>query len=672
MSTDPTPEDLEREKQRRREAEAQVDLLKAQRDYYGAELQRREQEVRYQLGDAVVRALRPSWDTLKLPLRLVQLLLLGLRRRRSRSQAGTAGMSATPVSENRPRFEPVPLATCPFATPPTELRRRNDLRIALVADEFSWWAWAFEADVYTFTPGTWRETLPARPPDLLLVESAWRGVGESWHYQVRDLGQHPDRVGRYILPDLVAWCRQRGVPTVFYNKEDPPNFEFFIAAARLFDWVITSDANCLAAYRSRLGHDQVLALPFAAQPRLNNPVLTRPRDGTVCFAGTWYEHRHSRRQDAATAILRPALDFGLEIYDRMAGNLDPNYQWPALYRRALRGSLPYAEMLTAYKRYRVFLNINSVANSPTMFARRVFELLACGTPVISSHSEGIEELLGADLVLLSTDAATTRRHLEHLLGDDDYCERLALRGQRKVFAEHTYTQRLQTVLEVIGLARPRVGLPSVAMMAAVETGAQVAAVWESFQRQIYAHRRLVLCATCPGAVADVARITSQSPAVQVVMFDGAPWGTVLGHALQSLEADYVAAINPAHYYGPHYLTDYAAATLYVTEPLIGKASFYELDATGLPRVVGAGSEYQLASRVNPWTLCAARAPLVRVLDQLAGAPTPEEWWDRAQRIAGNAYSADRFNYLRLGETRTPGESAELAAAQPGMLDVVLA
>src|SRR5690606_2893050 len=98
--------------------------------------------------------------------------------------------------------------------------------------------------------------------------------------------------------------------------------------------------------------------------------------------------RHSHRQDAAAVILRPALDFDLHIFDRMANAADPNYQWPRAFRSALRGNLPYAQMLSAYKRYKVFLNVNSVTNSPTMFARRVFELLACGTPVISSYSDG--------------------------------------------------------------------------------------------------------------------------------------------------------------------------------------------------------------------------------------------------------------------------------------------
>jgi spore maturation protein CgeB len=654
MDSAHTEQDYVDEHERRRDAEARVEGLRAQLDFYRTELRLREQEVRYQLGDALVRAARPSLDTLKLPFRLVRLLLLGLKRRRERRENnGRAALGPAELLANQPHFPPAPLAATPFVAAPSELRRRNDVRVALVADEFSWWAWAFEADTYTFTPRTWKETLQERPPDLLLVESTWHGVGESWHYQIRELGRYPDRIRRYVLPDLVTWCKRHAVPTVFYNKEDPPNFEFFIEAAKLFDYVITSDADCLGHYHSRLGHERVLAMPFAAQPRLNNPVSVGPRTGRVCFAGTWYQHRHTDRQDAASTILRPALDFGLDVYDRNAGTANPNYRWPAAYSRAVRGGLPYAEMLTAYKQYQVFLNVNSVATSPTMFARRVFELLACGTPVISSYSAGIAKLLGADHVLMSTDAAATRRHLERLLGDEDYRARLALRGQRKVFSAHTYAHRLQRILAGIGWTRRPAEPVCLTMIAAPDDRTQVAAALENYRRQTHAAKRLILCALERNLIGEV-ESTSEAP-VAVLVADGAPWGTLLNRAVAAAGGEYLAALHPRHYYGPDYLTDYAHATLYATPPAIGKASFYEVRDAGPPQVANSGHEYEEAPAVNPWTLCVRHKHALACAERLAAAETPEAWWRGVLAQAGSAYSADRFNYVAHNGTAGGGD-----------------
>ena len=76
-------------------------------------------------------------------------------------------------------------------------------------------------------------------------------------------------------------------------------------------------------------------------------------------------------------------------------------------------------MIDVYKRHRVFLNVNSVTDSPTMFSRRVFGLLACGTAVISTESVGIEATF-RDLVPIVRTPDETAAQLKRLLDDDEY------------------------------------------------------------------------------------------------------------------------------------------------------------------------------------------------------------------------------------------------------------
>lgn len=690
---------LQDAQQRCHAAEARAEALVSQKSFYQTELALREEEVRYQLGDALIRALRPSRDTLKLPFRIVRLLLKGLERRRQRREAKQGkrtAMAAPAAATGRPtppvqqaadpkrqagrgaRTTPnlhdlneIPTLAQPFSSTPPELRRRNDLCIAAVSDEFSWRAWQYEADVYTFTPRTWQQKLSERKPDLLLIESTWSGIDDSWYFQLRDLGKRGEVIKYYAVPDVVAWCRQRQIPTVFYNKEDPPNFDVFIDAARQFDYVFTSDANCIPAYRKHLGHERVFALPFAAQPRIHNPIMTGTRTGSVCFAGTWYAHRHFARHEDANKVLRPALNYDLHIFDRMAHSTNPNYHWPDEYLTAVHGSLSYAQMLAAYKRYRVFLNINSVRNSPTMFSRRVFELLACGTPVISSYADGIAQLLGPDVVLMSDDEQTTHELLERVLGDEEYRERLALRGQRKVFSEHTYTNRLQTLLKTIGLGLPPWQPPVMTMIAPVENADQVASACEAYRRQAYENKRLAICATRSEAAAWVENAAGADPHIRLIAEEGALWGNLLQHVVDECSPSFLVALNPAHYYGQHYLTDYANATLYVTEPAIGKATFYEAGDSVETKITKPGSEYRVVSAVNPWTLCLPHAQAQRAAARLHSAQTPHEWWNRAMRDLERVYSADRFNYVDRGNTGT-APAAPHVGAEPRELEAALA
>ncbi|MFH1745651.1 MAG: glycosyltransferase [Planctomycetota bacterium] len=651
----------ERERQMRRRREAEADRLGDTAGQYRAELIERESGIRYRLGDAFVRAARPSMDTLKLPWRIIALLWEGCTRRRARRQAAKRTADnvippalpgdSYPTSHTPQGYDPESCAvlTAPFTEAPRELRQRDDVRVCVVCDEFSWRAWQFEADCRTCMPNTWQEVLEQKPPDVLLIESTWRGAQDSWRYQLYDPGPREPAVSYHALPEIVAWCRQREIPTVFYNKEDPPNFEVFIEAARQFDHVFTSDANCLPDYHDRLGHERVYALPFAAQPRIHNPLMSGPRAGNVCFAGTWYAHRHFARHADTESILRPALDYDLHIYDRMANSGDPNYRWPEAYQSAVRGALPYGLMLAAYKRYKVFLNVNSVKNSPTMFARRVYELLACGTPVISSYSEGIEELLGTELVPMSTDESTTRALIERLLGDDDYRRRLSLRGQRAVFSRHTYTERFQSILDAIGLQRSAVAPPVLTMIAAVEDATELAAAWANYRRQTYTHKQLIICTPRPAVLANLGSVTGDDQSVRGIAVEGASWGALLREALQSCVGGFGVALNPADYYGAEYLTDYAHATLYVFDTPMGKAGWHRLDSDGSLQVAGTEAEYRFVERVHPWTLCLSATRAAEMVGVADGAGTPVEWWDKLAVGPGAACALDHFNYVQVAE-----------------------
>ena len=69
------------------------------------------------------------------------------------------------------------------------------------------------------------------------------------------------------MQDILAWAAEFGVPTAFWNKEDPVHFQTFLNTARGFDHVFTTDIDCIHRYKAALGHDQVHFLPFAASRR---------------------------------------------------------------------------------------------------------------------------------------------------------------------------------------------------------------------------------------------------------------------------------------------------------------------------------------------------------------------------------------------------------------------
>ncbi|MEX2505188.1 MAG: hypothetical protein WD378_10070, partial [Egicoccus sp.] len=70
----------------------------------------------------------------------------------------------------------------------------TELRVAAVVDTFTESSFEPDCDLVTFRPDNWHATLADEHPHLLLVESAWKGNGGGWEYQVGSYS-YPQSVG---------------------------------------------------------------------------------------------------------------------------------------------------------------------------------------------------------------------------------------------------------------------------------------------------------------------------------------------------------------------------------------------------------------------------------------------------------------------------------------------
>jgi len=528
-----------------------------------------------------------------------------------------------------PHFEP------PFAIPTgAELRR---LRVAGIFDEFTTHAFDPECELVSLDARTWRAQLEAQPPHVLFVESAWQGAGGSWDRKINQLAVE--------LRELVQWCRDARIPTAFWNKEDPVHFGTFLNTAALFDAVFTTDFDCIHRYRDLLGHDRVYLLPFACQPRQHNPIEKYERKDAACFAGAYYARYPERQRDFLRIVIKLLERGPVEIFDRNHGKTDPDYQFPASYRDYIVGNLPFAEIDRAYKGYRYAININSIKTSQTMFARRVFELLASNTLTASNYAKGIRVMFG-DLVIASDDAAQLAARLGELDADPttaDAYRRIAL---RKVMAEHTYQDRLAYVTTKLfdGVTPPRL-TPTITVVGAAKTPAEVRALADNFARQHYPHKRLV--ALVPEALRD--ELAARVPDAELV-FDARDTRP----AAERVDGDYVARFAAGDHYGEHYLTDLALATRYHDGPVIGKAAYFEWRAGG-PERMGDGS-YRTGQVVSSAAAIVRRDHLgTRSLDELA----------RREATFDDALAIDDHHYCRGGAARDEARLTVAVGEPPG-------
>lgn len=261
------------------------------------------------------------------------------------------------------------------------------LKIALISDALTQVSLEVECQVKYVTPFNYQRIFEEWRPDLLFVESAWQGYGDTWKYKIANYPAHPDRTN-HALKQVVEGARDANIPAIFWNKEDSVHYERFVNSAGLFDYIFTVDENCVPAYKRDIPSAAVVdSLMFPVQPRFHYPdVSADERLGFSCFVGSYGTHVHPQRrrwQDMLFQVFAPA---GLDIYDRNSSRKATHYRYPIISGMRIRSKVPYPKTARLYRSYKFNLNVNTVEDSPTMYSRRLIEILAAGGVAISTPS----------------------------------------------------------------------------------------------------------------------------------------------------------------------------------------------------------------------------------------------------------------------------------------------
>ena len=645
---------LETEKNKAKKIEKDFNLSKNRADtlqntlqlqkYKAAQLK---QSTTYQIGNILVSGmLNPStlWRT---PFRLLHLY------RATRSKIDT------PKHPSHPEGKVKQLDIPKFTSPPPQTDDKPV--VAAILDTFTEHCMRYEADLFLLSAQHCVEEMQSLRPVCLLVESAWSGNSGQWRNLITNFQDTDDNP----LRTLLDYCRHNNIPTMFWNKEDPPNFDHFIDAAREFDFVFTTAAECIPMYKSVCGHDRIYVTPFASQPRLHNPCKESswPRH-FVCFAGSWRE-KYPERNQALVHLLDSALPFGLHIFDRNLARTDRQRRglhFPARYQKAIVGSLDYDRMLTAYRCYDVMLNANSVTESPTMFSRRVFECLGCGTPVISNDSAGVREMLGGR-VRIARNSGEASTHLRELFVDEDLRRREGHLGYRFVHENHTYRRRLNEMFVKIGVEAKETKSPAVSVFLVARSLQNLTLTLKNYTQQRYRNKELLVLVAGAELLEEktVEAQTECGEDVKVLwMQDKETLGQALNRGVMEVSGDYIAMMEDGDVYGEHYLSDMMIAAHFSEADILGKGMFFvyftQRDMLGLSTVT---AEHQFTQTVQENTLIARRAMLCHIPFSERTEVVGSALLADARQAKCRIYSADVFNYVKVLNSAPDGHKGRI-------------
>ncbi len=329
----------------------------------------------------------------------------------------------------------------------------KDIKVAVILDEFSFNSFKYEFTPVVIEPQNWLDIFEKESPDIFFCESAWSGVDSirrPWKGRVYSSINFNDENRKEVL-EIIKYCNSRGIPTVFWNKEDPTHYpdkiHNFVETAKLFDFVFTTADECVNLYREQHNLNNVFALQFATQPKLFNPMqnANEQRSENVVFAGSWYAN-HIERSQAMENIFTNILNNGykIEFFNRYYNSEDQNHKIPESFEVYEKPNVSNEKVADVYKSSIFGLNMNTVTNSKTMFSRRVFELMSSYTFIISNYSFGMDQMLGDNVIFLDKQPNALKEISRKKI--DEVRES----NLNEVLKNHTYENRFRQILDDIG------------------------------------------------------------------------------------------------------------------------------------------------------------------------------------------------------------------------------
>ncbi len=313
-------------------------------------------------------------------------------------------------------------------------------KIGIIADEFLYRSYVDVANFFYITPEDYKYDI-----DVLFIATAWKGIHNEW----KGVGNVNNIEMRNKLFHIIDYYKKLGKKIVFYSKEDPSNYYVFLEIAERCDYIFTTAEECVEHYKEDTGVSKVAVLDFSINPIQFNPIgIQMFKYNEVLFAGTWWNKKYPERKEDMETIFQNVLKAGkdLKLIDRNYSMGNPDYFYPERYLKFVSPEVSHATLQKIHKMYSWSINVNSIKNSNTMFAGRVYELQALGNLIISNHSKGMEDKFPE--VIVEDGLGKSVDELTKYSAEKIYEKRID--GVRRVMTGETTYDRVNFIMDFIG------------------------------------------------------------------------------------------------------------------------------------------------------------------------------------------------------------------------------
>lgn len=332
------------------------------------------------------------------------------------------------------------------------LKKISNILIFIITDELTSKALNKNKNVLVHSnSNNWLWVLKVLRPDFILVESAWRGHKDKWRYKIANYPDYPER-NNIELREILEIAYKYNIPAVFWNKEDGAHFNRFIDSASLFKYVLTVDENYVKRYQSILGSNvKIGVLPFAVQPKFHYPTILPPRYYKSLFVGSYSQHIHNARQRWQDMAFNAAAPYGLTVVDRNSDRKSDVYRYPDLPNTTVEPAMSYDQTGQLFRQYSHCLNVNTVTDSPSMFSRRLIEIMACGRLAVTNPSLSVSTRFEGMCEVIESKEEADELFAQLSKGYTKQQEEMMRYASNHVLENYNYDKWLQRIVDFIEL-----------------------------------------------------------------------------------------------------------------------------------------------------------------------------------------------------------------------------
>ena len=218
-----------------------------------------------------------------------------------------------------------------------------------------------------------------------------------------------------------------------------------------YDGVLAFGATLAEVYRRWGWGERVFVWHEAADTRLFRPSTEEAEREGLVWIGNWGDDERSAELEAY--LFSPAKELGLPLDVFGVRYPDEARATLARYGARYNGWLPNARAPEIFARHLATVHVPRrfyVEHLPGIPTIRVFEALACGTPLVSAPWRDTEGLFrpGSDF-LMARDPAQMQRHLAAVRDDPDLRRSLVENGLAAIRERHSCGHRVDELLGIV-------------------------------------------------------------------------------------------------------------------------------------------------------------------------------------------------------------------------------